>query len=98
MQIKRSVMFGMAMVNLLGLLLTAILYFFIRASLPARKGIVAAEGLSSSVRITFDEKGIPQVWADNEKDAWFAVGWLHASGRLFKMEMAVSQLILQPLT
>jgi len=98
MQIKRTVLIGMTMVNLLGLLLTAIPNFFIRASLPAREGIVAVEGLSSSVRFTFDEKGIPQVWADNEKDAWFAVGWLHASGRLLKMEMAVSQLILQPLT
>jgi len=39
------------------------------------------------VEITFDAKGIPQVWAKTDADAYFAIGWLHASERLFQMEL-----------
>jgi len=37
--------------------------------------------------ITFDAKGIPQVWAKTDGDAFYAIGWLHASERLFQMEL-----------
>jgi penicillin G amidase len=37
--------------------------------------------------VTFDAKGIPQVWAKTDGDAYYAIGWLHASERLFQMEL-----------
>jgi penicillin amidase len=43
--------------------------------------------VSAQVDITFDAKGIPQIWAKTDGDAFFAVGWLHASERLFQMEL-----------
>ena len=46
-----------------------------------------ATGVSAPVEITFDAKGVPQVWAKTDGDAFFAVGWLHASERLFQMEL-----------
>ncbi|MFP5247036.1 MAG: penicillin acylase family protein, partial [Thermoanaerobaculia bacterium] len=39
------------------------------------------------VEITFDAKGIPQIWAKTDADAYFAVGFLHGSERLFQMEL-----------
>jgi penicillin amidase len=59
----------------------------IRASLPITNGVITLNGLRSPVEITFDKMGIPQVWAQSEKDAWFAVGWVHANDRLFQMEL-----------
>lgn len=45
-------------------------------------------GLDGPIEIFYDEKGIPQVWAETDGDAVFALGWLHASERLFQMELA----------
>jgi penicillin G amidase len=59
----------------------------IRESLPITSGEIILKGIQSPVEITFDKMGIPQVWAKSEKDAWFAVGWLHANDRLFQMEL-----------
>jgi len=63
------------------------LYILFRASLPVKSGDIEIGGINSRIEIFFDEKGIPQIWAENEEDAWFAVGWLHASDRLFQMEL-----------
>src|SRR6185436_18783914 len=43
--------------------------------------------VSAPVEITFDAKGIPQIWAKTNGDAYFAIGWVHASERLFQMEL-----------
>ncbi len=71
---------------LLILLITA--YLMLRASLPVRKGSITLAGVQDSVMITYDRMGIPQVWSRYEADAWFALGWLHASDRLFQMEIS----------
>src|SRR5262245_53390093 len=44
-------------------------------------------GVAAPVEITFDGKGVRQVWAKTDGDAFFAMGWLHASERLFQMEL-----------
>ena len=51
------------------------------------EGDIAVAGLGNPVEITFDAKGIPQVWADTDADMYYALGWLHASERLFQMEL-----------
>ena len=43
--------------------------------------------VSAPVEITFDARGVPQIWAKTDADAFFAIGWLHASERLFQMEL-----------
>lgn len=50
-------------------------------------GELSLTGLQNPVEITFDARGIPQVWAETEGDMFFALGWLHASERLFQMEL-----------
>src|SRR5687768_15692022 len=39
------------------------------------------------VEITFDARGVPQVWAKTDGDAFFGIGWLHGSERLFQLEL-----------
>ena len=43
--------------------------------------------LKNRVTIVFDKYWIPQVFAEDERDACFAVGFLHASYRLWEMDM-----------
>ncbi len=44
------------------------------------------DGLTDSVRVEFDSLGIPTIHAAGELDAWRALGYLHASDRLWQME------------
>ncbi|HEY5369124.1 MAG TPA: penicillin acylase family protein [Hanamia sp.] len=42
--------------------------------------------LSGSVKVYFDERLVPHVFADNDNDAYFVQGYLHAKFRLWQME------------
>lgn len=50
---------------------------------------IATEGLSEEVSIYFDERRIPHIFAQNEKDLYFAQGFVVASLRLWQMEFQV---------
>ncbi|MEL6824025.1 MAG: penicillin acylase family protein, partial [Calditrichota bacterium] len=50
-------------------------------------GEISVNGITTPVDITFDARGIPQVWAANDADLYFSLGYLHASERLFQMEL-----------
>ena len=43
---------------------------------------------SGNVRILFDERDVPHIYADNLEDALFAQGYLHAANRLFSMDIS----------
>ena len=60
--------------------------FYLGRSVARQDGRTPAP-VAAPVEVTFDEKGIPQVWAKTDADAYFAMGWLHASDRLFQMEL-----------
>jgi penicillin G amidase len=62
-------------------------YILLKNSVAPYEGTITLNGVSKDIEITFDAKGIPQIWAENESDAYFALGWLHASERLFQMDM-----------
>jgi penicillin amidase len=62
-------------------------YAYLRSTLPPTSGTVTVAGPSAPIEIDFDTLGIPQVWAQTETDAYFALGWLHAADRLFQMEL-----------
>jgi penicillin amidase len=48
--------------------------------------VATAEGLKSQVRIVRDRYGVPHIWAEDERDASFALGYAHAQDRLWQME------------
>jgi penicillin amidase len=56
-------------------------------SVASYAGEIALAGLDAPIEITFDARGIPHVWADTDQDLRYATGWLHASERLFQMEL-----------
>ena len=72
--------------GLLLLLAIAIAIFF-NSLKPEYSGSKYMEGLQSEVNVYFDTYGIPHIYADNEKDALRALGYVHAQDRLWQMEL-----------
>ncbi|MBU1194249.1 MAG: penicillin acylase family protein [Proteobacteria bacterium] len=52
-----------------------------------RSGDITLPGLTGLVTVRFDTFAIPHIYADNETDAYYALGYLHAQDRLFHMEV-----------
>lgn len=63
------------------------LYSSFRGSLPVVEGESLVAGLGSAVEITYDSMGVPQIWAESEEDAYFALGYQHAVDRMFQMDL-----------
>ncbi|HVO73034.1 MAG TPA: penicillin acylase family protein [Ignavibacteriaceae bacterium] len=81
---------------ILGILVTFIIVFIIAgfifyqmliSSLPEYKGEADAEGIAGKVEIFRDSMAVPYIFAANEEDAAFALGYVHAQERLFQMDM-----------
>ncbi|MBN1347866.1 penicillin acylase family protein [candidate division KSB1 bacterium] len=78
-------------IGLIVLILALIAWFggrwILSFSTATYSGKIELDGIRQPVEITFDSKGIPQIWAESDSDMYFALGWLHASERLFQMEL-----------
>ena len=61
-------------------------YLFIRRSFPTTNGTIRVPGLQSEVRVYRDQWGVPNIYADNLHDLFFAQGYVHAQDRLWQME------------
>jgi penicillin amidase len=51
-------------------------------------GNIAINGISSQVKIYYDNYGVPHVFASNSNDAYFTQGYLHAQNRLWQMDLS----------
>ncbi|MEH6491352.1 penicillin acylase family protein [Halopseudomonas sp.] len=52
-----------------------------------RSGELRLGNLNSSVSVHYDAWGVPHIDAQNEEDAYRALGYVHAQDRLFQMDM-----------
>ena len=64
-----------------------ILYNSLTESLPTYDGQLIAPSLKSEVKIYFDSLAVSYIFADNDEDVAFTLGYLHASERMFSMDM-----------
>jgi penicillin amidase len=64
-----------------------IFYNSLLESLPVYEGEMKAPSLKSEVKIYFDSLAVPYIVAENDEDVSFALGYLHASERMFSMDM-----------
>jgi penicillin amidase len=67
-------------------LVLGLLGFIIYQS-PRYDGELKLSGLKKAVNVHFDPYGIPHIYADDEMDAYRALGYVHAQDRLFQLEM-----------
>src|SRR5512147_2882152 len=51
-------------------------------------GSLKVAGLTALVEVSRDHLGIPNIYAQNEHDLFFAQGYVHAQDRLWQMELS----------
>jgi penicillin amidase len=61
-------------------------WLWLRSSLPQLDGTIALAGLSAPVEVTRDRYGVPHIRAQTDRDAFFALGFVHAQDRLWQMD------------
>lgn len=54
---------------------------------PNYNGSLELQRLDKEVKVYFDDIGVPHIYAENQKDAYVALGYLHAQDRLWQMEL-----------
>ena len=80
----RRIGFGFAAVVALIAMAAALLIW---TSLPQTSGAAVLPGPSADIEIRRDARGVPDIRAASESDAFFALGYVHAQYRLFQMEL-----------
>lgn len=79
-----TVIAGLLAVVLIGASIFAVVTS--RKSFPDTTGNLELSGLTDPVQIIRDEHGIPQIYAENSADLFFAQGYTHAQDRFFEMD------------
>lgn len=62
-------------------------YVYLQTIKPTYSGTLELKGLNEKTEILFDDFGVPHIYAENEEDAYYALGFVHAQERLFQMEL-----------
>jgi penicillin amidase len=62
-------------------------WFFVQSSKPNYNGNLQLIGLQNEVNVYFDNIGVPHIYAQNQHDAYVALGFVHAQDRLWQMEL-----------
>jgi penicillin amidase len=77
----------LGIVILAALVIAGVVFIWMPTSLPQTKGEITVPGLAAPVQIMRDADGIVTIRAENDADAAFALGFVHAQDRLVQMEM-----------
>jgi penicillin amidase len=62
-------------------------YFYLQSSRQELEGTIRVSGLRDPVTVVMDSFAIPHLYAVSERDLFYAQGFVHASERLWQMEM-----------
>jgi penicillin amidase len=79
--------------KLLGIVIVVIVFVFIAGyvfvinSETNYEFTITSNDVTEEVRIVFDDMAVPHIYAANESDAMFALGYVHASERLWQMDL-----------
>jgi penicillin amidase len=85
--IRRVLKVALVLVLVLVVAVSGLLGWVIGRGFPQREGTARLAGLSAEVTVVRDAAGIPQVYASTAADLFMAQGWLHASERMWQMEI-----------
>jgi len=64
-----------------------IMFRMLNNSLPVYEGTLKAPGLKDNVEIYRDSMAVPYIFASNDEDVAFSLGYLHAQERMFTMDI-----------
>ena len=83
---KKAAVFLYVIVGIF-LILGVSLYLFIQSSSTDYNFEILSSHIERDVRIVFDDMAVPHIYAESETDAMFALGYVHASERLWQMDL-----------
>lgn len=63
------------------------LWLYSRTFYPTYDGEVSLHAISDDVTVYYDDFGVPHINAQNQEDAYLALGYVHAQDRLWQMEL-----------
>ncbi|MHB0755138.1 penicillin acylase family protein [Polaribacter sp. M15] len=69
------------------ILIAIVVFGYSKFNQPKYTGNLELSNLSDEVTVYFDEIGVPHINAYNQKDAYLALGYVHAQDRLWQMEL-----------
>lgn len=69
------------------LLIAISLFIYLQTTKPKYEDEGLLSNISKPTTVYFDDFGIPHIYADNQKDAMTALGYIHAQDRLWQMEL-----------
>ena len=84
MRIFKNIFFGLIIVLIIAVISG---FIYINSLKPQYSGTLEIKNLQSQVSTYFDDYGIPHIYAENQEDAYTALGYLHAQDRLWQMEL-----------
>lgn len=84
---KRILLKSLLILFIIFISLLSGLYIYFKISAPVYSGKLQIPILQNEVIVYHDDIGAPHIYAQNESDAYTALGYLHAQERLFQMEM-----------
>jgi len=85
--------FAKILIGIVGIILLIVLVVFslgvrlIKKSIPQTNGTLVVEGLQSPVKVYRDSHGVPHIFAQNENDLFFAMGYVVSQDRLWQMDI-----------
>jgi len=62
---------------------------FLSYNEPQMEDEIQIKGLYEPVEVLIDSFGVPHIYANNDHDLFFTLGWFHAANRLFQMEINI---------
>ena len=83
----RLIKWLLVLVLVLVVALGSVLTWLVVRGFPQREGTAQLAGLSAPVRVVRDQYGIANIYASTSNDLFAAQGWVHASERMWQMEI-----------
>lgn len=83
---RRWLLRSVAALSLLVIVAALIVGWWVWRMQPVVSGTLVAPGLAATVIIGRDDADVPHIQAESSRDAWFALGYLHAQERGWQLE------------
>jgi penicillin amidase len=87
-KLARRVSLSVAILVVVALVVAGVIgVSLVRRSFPQTSGQLAVSGLTAKVTVLRDDRGVPQIYADNAADLFRAQGYVAAQDRFFEMDL-----------
>jgi penicillin amidase len=86
-KIFKWLMRGFITILVLGIIAVSLSYYFASRSLPDYNASINVDGVNGPIEIVRDSSNVPHIFAKDDNDIYFGLGYAHAQDRLWQMTM-----------